>query len=155
MSAAELIVGFFSGVAATLLAKPIWLTVSGFLTGLFSDLPRVRGKWVAEYLERDEGNKRDLVALEMMEFSQAGRLVWGTAYRVDDPEIKFTYRGELKRQLFTGTFAPRGVNTANARGAFQLRVGDDDKSMSGWCMWNDKHTRQIEATVIECKRHVA
>ena len=153
LTTAALVVTFLLGVLASMVAQPIWLVLSGTAEGVFSDLPRVNGEWVAEYREPDLSGQV-LEAGERVTFHQLGRLVWGRAARSDGDGAPFKYSARLKRNTLLGTFQPVGVGTAVARGAFQVVVADDDGSMSGWCVWKDSDTGKIEASEIRFRRDV-
>lgn len=150
---AALLVTFFLGVLASIVAQPIWFVLTGTAESIFSDLPRVNGKWVAEYREPDLSGQV-LEAGERVTFHQLGRLVWGRSSRSDGDGAPFKYSARLKRNTMLGTFQPIGIGTAVARGALQVVVSDDDTSMSGWCVWKDSDTGNIEASEIHFRRDV-
>lgn len=144
-------ISFVLGVVASLFAQPVWLVVSGVAEGLFSDIPKVSGKWTAAYQEPNAEGGMD-AAVEEVNFRQLGRLVWGTAVRSDSDNDKFSYSGRLKRDVLVGTFQATGEYSATGRGAFQVIVSGDDQEMDGWTVWKDADTTKIEASKFEWRR---
>ena len=144
----DLLVSFGLGVLASLLAQPLWYVFSGLAADLTSDLPKVRGKWIATFTE-PVGGGASAEMQEEMRLHQLGRLVWGRAVRLDADREIVTYSGRIKRNTLVGSFRLKGDHTAIGRGAFQVTVADDDESMSGWAIWKDSDTKAIESSKIE------
>jgi len=143
--------GIGIGMIGSLLATPLWYVLTGAAVGLFSDLPRVSGTWKASYTEPNADGGTDS-SVESVTFRQIGRLVWGSAHRMDDDKVKFRYSGRIKRNIVVGTFVQKSEGTAVAGGAFQVKMRDDDEQMLGWAMWTDGDTMRVEASAITFER---
>jgi hypothetical protein len=126
----------------------IWSILTGFLQ---PDLPKISGNWEAEFCEQDENactaNMRETISLK-----QLGRLVWGHG-RVSGREDEiFKYDGNIKRNIFIGKYRIKGPGGPSGSGAFQLKISGSDKIMNGYCIWLDKDSDNIDASIYNWKK---
>jgi hypothetical protein len=139
------LISLAAGVTITVLAKPVWLLISGLAQMFFSDLPRISGEWTARFTEPTEtGTFEDMS--EAIELHQLGRLVWGEGRVVDERGRVFKHRGSILRDTLHGTYCRKGSHSPAGTGTFQLRIAGSDDSMDGWCLWYDRDTENIEAS---------
>jgi len=148
------LVSLAAGITLTILAKPTWLLLSGFIQSLFADLPKVSGDWIAEFnepTEDTENNEREDMR-EEVKLQQMGRIVWGEGKVIDERDRKFKYRAIIVRQTLYGNYRRKGSKKPSGTGTFQLQVTGSDRKMEGWCIWHDQDTDDIEASPYEWTR---
>ena len=131
--------------------KYLWLALSGIVAGLFSDLPDVSGQWEGTFMEPTK-NDTIVERKEVFVFHQVGRFIYGNSYMKNDPEEKYKYVGQLKRNVITGTYKPQKTTKAFNIGGFQIKISDNDDKLHGWCTWYDTNTTEIEASILNMKK---
>ena len=134
-----------AGITVTVLAKPVWLLISGFAQMIFSDLPDISGEWTARFTEPTEKGSHEEMS-ETINLHQLGRLVWGEGNIADTRGRVFTYCGTILRHTIHGTYRRKGSHAPAGTGTFQLRIAGSDASMDGWCLWYDRDTDDIQAS---------
>ncbi len=103
---AELIAEILGGAALVLIGfflPRAWQMISGIAVMVFSDLPRVAGKWRATYTEPTEQSAATERMTEQIRLWQIGRFIWGRTRVVDTRNRKFAIRGKLIWGTFVGT----------------------------------------------------
>ena len=134
-------------VIAAWIAPPLLFILYGFITSLFSDLPRISGKWNGAWDEPSERYPYTLqTSADVVRLKQVGRLVWGKSQRDDDDETVFKYIGYLRRDIFLGIYSQEKSNKPFGMGAFEFKILNNDNEMDGFCIWHDKDSKRIESS---------
>lgn len=139
-------ISVLAGATVALLARPAWLLLSGLAGLIFADLPRVAGSWKATFVEPTDGEEPEEME-ETIELRQLGRIVWGEGRVADTRERVFRFRGSLKRHTLSGSYHRIGNSSPSGTGSFQLQVSQNDERMTGWCIWLDADTNEVEASI--------
>lgn len=144
-------VSVLAGLTAGIIAKPGWLLVSGLFRMLFSDLPNISGRWTAEFTEPTEDGEEENMS-ENIKLHQLGRILWGEGIVLDKRSRNFKYCGSILRDTFHGTYRIPRSTAPGGSGTFQLKIAGSDKIMNGWCIWYDRHTDKIEASLYKWEK---
>lgn len=139
------LISIAAGVTVTVLARPAWLLISGVAQMVFSDLPRISGRWTVTFTEPTESRESENMT-ETISLRQLGRIVWGEGTVADSRNRVFKYRGSILRNTLHGTYRVKGSNAPAGTGTFQLQIAGSDCYMEGWCLWYDRDTEDIEAS---------
>lgn len=139
------IISIAASITVTLFRRPLWLLISGAVKMWLSDLPRISGKWTANFTEPTETGENEDMS-ETVNLHQLGRLVWGDGNITDKRDRVFKYRGSILRDTLNGTYSMKGSHYPAGTGTFQLKIAGNDETMTGWCLWCDRDTEKIEAS---------
>ena len=95
-------------------------------------VPRLGATWTARYREptRQGGVRQGKVDLV---FNQFGSRVWGIGHIEGEPGDPFEFRGQIKWNVFYGTFSRRDTHILAGTGTFVLKIAADTQSMTGSC----------------------
>jgi hypothetical protein len=88
---------------------------------IFTDLPRISGKWIAKFTEPTETGSHEGME-ETINLKQLGRLVWGEGAIADTRHRVFKYRGAILRNILHGTYRLKGRKAPAGTGTFQLQI---------------------------------
>lgn len=139
------VISLLAGVTVALVARPAWLLLSGLAGIVFSDLPQLTGSWKATFNEPTESAGTEEME-ERIRLRQLGRIVCGRGHVSDSRGRMFRYRGTIKRHTLSGTYHRIGDSTASGAGTFQLQISQNDRRMTGWCLWLDADTERVESS---------
>lgn len=92
-------IGFFVFIVTTVANSFTGRYIKPKLRNLFSDEPRISGRWKSTFIE----DKQEYV--EDLELEQKGRIITGSiSLMYDDKQYRYNLRGEFRHLILTCTF---------------------------------------------------
>ena len=131
--------------------RQILVYVFNVFVHYFRDLPDVSGTWKNSYSEPDAAGQV-VHSSETATVQQRGGLVWGRIVPDTRPEIRFEFKGKLRRSVLVCSYEIRGRKTVTGTGAFTLKIEENNRQMSGHCIWQDYDTDNIESSPYMWRR---
>ncbi len=155
MNYLDIALGFIIGFISSILAgyfipwwsKKLQSAKNYIYFRIFHSAIDLSGKWRADFRE-PENDGAILDSSEEILLTQKGSVLVGDGMVAGKYPRRFKYNGQIIHDVFKGTYERIGETRGSivGTGLFELKVSTDRQTMTGKCIWLDKHTQKIEGS---------